>query len=208
MWYLDVDVLNETAKPIEGATVLGYNVTGLLVFNESTDESGRIPTQSLIEYVQDATAKIYHSPYTIVTSKPGYLTDSRKIDLTESMKVVVVMKAVPPVIPAVIDIDPDTLNLKSEGRWITAYIEVPGYDVSKIDVSSVLLEQTVSAEPRPTGVGDYDSDGIPDLMVKFDRSAVQSIVEPGNVTLTISGKINGLLFEGSDTIRVINKGKS
>ncbi|MEW5995324.1 MAG: glycoside hydrolase family 16 protein [Candidatus Zixiibacteriota bacterium] len=35
------------------------------------------------------------------------------------------VRGVPPVVPATVDIDPDTLNLKSQGRWITAYIELP-----------------------------------------------------------------------------------
>jgi hypothetical protein len=39
-----------------------------------------------------------------------------------------------------IDIDPDTLNLKSKIKWVTAYIELPGgYDVADIDVGTVKL---------------------------------------------------------------------
>jgi len=79
----------------------------------------------------------------------------------------------PPEIPATVDIDPDTLNLKSKGRWITAYIELPeGYDVNDINVSTVRLNDTIAAEQHPAEVGDHDEDGIPDLMVKFDRRAV------------------------------------
>jgi len=53
---------------------------------------------------------------------------------------------------------------------------------------------------------DHDGDGIPDLMVKFDREAVIELLEPGeNVLVTISGNLDGgLLFEGTDTIRVIH----
>ena len=112
----------------------------------------------------------------------------------------------PPV--AGIDIDPDTLNLNSKGKWVTCYIELPeGYDVADIDVSTVFLN-AVQAEPRPTGIGDYDDDGIPDLMVKFDRSDIQDAVDPGDeVELTVSGKLTGgTPFEGTDTIRVIDKG--
>lgn len=113
------------------------------------------------------------------------------------------------VVPATIDIDPDTLNLQSKGRWITAYIELPDeYDVSNIDVSTILLANTVSAEANPTEIGDYNEDGIPDLMVKFDRSAVQDILEVGDeVEITVTGEVAGTPFEGSDTIRVIDKGK-
>ncbi|MCK4529131.1 carboxypeptidase regulatory-like domain-containing protein [candidate division WOR-3 bacterium] len=108
-----------------------------------------------------------------------------------------------------IDFDPDTLNLQSKGKWVTTYIELPeGYDVSAINVSTVMLNDQVQAEMKPTEIGDYDDDSIPDLMVKFDRSAIQEILEVGDeVVITVTGElINGTPFEGSDTIRVIEKG--
>jgi len=115
-----------------------------------------------------------------------------------------------PAIAANIDIDPDTLNLKSKGKWITCYIELPeGYDVADIDVSTIILDGQVPAESKPTAIADYDSDGIADLMVKFSRSAVQGIIGTAEqVELTVTGELSdGTLFEGKDTIRVINPGK-
>jgi hypothetical protein len=116
-------------------------------------------------------------------------------------------------IAATIDINPDTLNLKSKGKWITAYIELPeGYDVADINVSSILLNGTVPAELRPTAIGDYNSDGIPDLMVKFDRQATVNLILQncdltgmfGTATLTVTGNLNdGTLFMGSDTIKIV-----
>jgi hypothetical protein len=116
---------------------------------------------------------------------------------------------VPDVVQAGVDIDPDTLNLNSKGKWITCYIELPGdYDVEDIDVSTIKLNDQVPAQSRPTGIGDCDDDGITELMVKFDRSAVQGILEAGNeVEITVSGELeDDMKFEGSDTIRVIDKG--
>lgn len=91
-------------------------------------------------------------------------------------------------------------------RWITAYIELPeGYDVSDIYVSTVTLNDEVAAELYPTKVGDYDNDGISDLMVKFSRiDVMKSAFRIGENTLTISGETNRFFFEGSDTIRVNN----
>ena len=109
-----------------------------------------------------------------------------------------------------IDFDPDTLNLQSEGKWVTTYIELPeGYDVSSINVSTVMLNDQVQAEIHPTEIGDYDDDSIVDLMVKFNSSAVQEILEVGDeVEITVTGELtDGTPFEGSDTIRVIDKGK-
>ena len=105
-------------------------------------------------------------------------------------------------IPATIDIDPDTLNVKSNGEWITAYIELPeGYDVNDIDVSTIYLVDTILVDTSaPATVGDYDSDGISDLMVKFDRTAVVAYLGTEDVTedetgtdyyaeLTITGEL-------------------
>ncbi|MBA7596828.1 hypothetical protein ES703_03818 [subsurface metagenome] len=107
--------------------------------------------------------------------------------------------------PLSISISPDTLNLRSRGRWITCFIELPeGYDVADIDVSTVRLhvdENNVPAEPRPMGIGGHK------LMVKFSRPAVQAIVSVGEVELKITGLIDSIPFEGSDTIRVIKPGK-
>jgi hypothetical protein len=101
------------------------------------------------------------------------------------------------------EIHPEALNLGSRGKWITAYVKLPeGYDVHDIDVSSILLNGTVPAEPRPISYGDSH------IMVKFDRTAVAQLIlskgiKYGNVTLTITGKLNdGIAFEGSDIIRV------
>lgn len=130
-----------------------------------------------------------------------------------------------PLIPATIDIDPDTLNLKSQGEWVTAYIELPGScDVNEIDVSTVKLitpfgEEVSVDSSAPATVGDYDSNGIPDLMVKFDRATVVEYsgtvdtVDDGtgideDVEFTIKGELTGgTPFEGRDTVRVIKKGK-
>lgn len=113
---------------------------------------------------------------------------------------------VPPTISGDIDIDPDTLNLKSKGRWITAYIELSeGYDVNDINISSIILQNSVPVEFNPSGVGDHDNDGIPDLMVKFDRSEVEDILSEREMTLTLTGLLsNGTVFEGSDIIMVIS----
>ncbi len=124
-------------------------------------------------------------------------------------------------ISAGIDIDPDTLNLKSNGNWITAYIELPdGYNVLDIDIESIVL--TIDTDKfyvvldAPFQVDDYDNDGISDLMVKFDRTAIvnfldiaDEVTETGNgeiMEFTITGTIAGTTFRGSDWIKVILPG--
>ena len=81
-----------------------------------------------------------------------------------------------------------------------------GYDVSQIDISSIRLNGTVPALGKPTEIGDHDNDGVPDLMVKFHRTMVQDVLTVGEeIEVTITGEVSGIIFEGSDTIRVISK---
>ncbi len=105
----------------------------------------------------------------------------------------------PSVLTASIDIDPDTLNLKSKGRWITAYITLSeDHDVNDIVIDTVVLEDTIPAE-----WGDVQTET---LMVKFDRSEVEDMLSPGTYNFKITGDLTyGTLFEGySDEIRVID----
>jgi hypothetical protein len=110
----------------------------------------------------------------------------------------------------VVDFDPDVLNLKSKGQFVTAYIELPlGFDVNQIDIASILLNDSIPALAKPTGIGDYDNDGTLDLMVKFERARVQAILNPGEkVLITLTGRVfyndKHLDFKGDDTIRILN----
>lgn len=113
-----------------------------------------------------------------------------------------------PAISAIIDFEPATLNLKSGGKWITVYTELPeGHNVSEIDISTVKLNGEIPAELHPTEIGDHDKDGISDLMVKFSRRDLVSTLSAGEVSLTITGEVNGRIFEGSCTIKVMERSK-
>lgn len=114
---------------------------------------------------------------------------------------------------AALNIGPDTLNLKSQGQWITCYIELPeGFNPEDIDFSTTMLSDTIPAELEPTEIGDYDGDDIVERMVKFNRQTLINylvglgVQHKDEVILAITGTLNdGTLFEGKDTIRVINK---
>ena len=111
-----------------------------------------------------------------------------------------------PVIPASITIDPKVLNKKSQGNWVTAYIELPeAYSPGNIDVTSIMLEDSIRAELKPTAIGDFDQDSRADLMVKFDRKALIALLggRTGELTFKISGRILGQPFTGSATVKVI-----
>lgn len=121
----------------------------------------------------------------------------------------------PATLDAVIDIDPNTLNLKSKGRWITCYIELPvGYNVTNIDANTILLEDTLPpildpkygfVKSEDSYIMDHDNDTLPERMVKFDRSEVEDMLLPGTYNLKVTGLlIDGTQFAGySDIITVI-----
>jgi parallel beta-helix repeat protein len=101
-----------------------------------------------------------------------------------------------------INIDPNTLNLKSKGRWITCYINLNNpYDVNDIDISTILLEDTIPAE-----WGDIQNNT---LMIKYDRSDVEDMFPASTYNMKVTGELtDGTSFEGySDEIRVIDPGK-
>jgi hypothetical protein len=115
-----------------------------------------------------------------------------------------------------LEIEPETLNLKSKGNWIKAEIEFPeGYDARTVDLSSILLNGVVPAERQPAEFcdgedeDDADDDSEEDepcdeLKVKFNRAQVQSLLTPGDqVKITVTGRIGSVTFEGVDYIRVI-----
>jgi outer membrane protein assembly factor BamB len=110
-----------------------------------------------------------------------------------------------PVIACALDIDPNTLNLKSNGKWITAYIELPiGLDPADIVISSLSLNGVI-APSGPSNISDYDSDGVSELMVKFDRASVAGLLSVGTATLTITGELtDDTEIKGSCNITVID----
>ncbi len=125
----------------------------------------------------------------------------------QSLSIFVIMKL--NYISADIIFDPDTLNLKSKGRWITVYIELfEGFDVNNIDITTILLNEVLSAETSPIEINDYDGDGISDLMVKFDRASLYSLLTVGDaIEVVVSGNlVDGNYFYGTDIISVIDQG--
>jgi signal peptidase len=102
---------------------------------------------------------------------------------------------------AIVDIKPDTLNLGSEGEWITVYAYIDTeYDEKDIVVESVKIDDKIPAE-----WGEVNGTR---LMVKFNRSLViahlidRGYGDGGDVTLTVSGEfVDGVRFSGTDTIK-------
>jgi hypothetical protein len=107
---------------------------------------------------------------------------------------------------AAVRINPRTLNLKSHGNWVTLHITfLKNCSVSEIDVSTLRLNETVCAEPKPVTIENNT------LVVKLSRATIQSLIldttlntKFSEVSLTVSGSLkDGTQFAASDPIVAI-----
>jgi nitrous oxidase accessory protein len=113
---------------------------------------------------------------------------------------------------------PPLLNLlKKQGGWLTCHIELlSGHHPEEISISSIRLEGVVPIDLNGgIEIGDYDSDGIPDLTVRFDKTLVQNclnrrlppienrIFQTTKIKVTITGKLHdNTSFQGTNTITI------
>jgi hypothetical protein len=104
-----------------------------------------------------------------------------------------------------LNLDPDVINLKNHAPWVTAYLEPSGFDVSTIDFTSLRLAGSVPPVPKVAVVGDRNGNGIPELMAKFGRPALDPLLTLGANELEVTGRLmTGEEFRGSDRVRVID----
>jgi DNA-binding beta-propeller fold protein YncE len=111
-----------------------------------------------------------------------------------------------PPIAMAFDFAPNTLNLASQGLWVTGFLEPASpLAAGDIDLSSIRLNGTVPVDPvAPTALGDHDGDGVTDLMVKFNRAAAElTLTEGDQVPVNVTGTLGSDSFSGSDDIRVV-----
>ena len=103
-----------------------------------------------------------------------------------------------------VGISPDTINLKSQGKYITALLTFSeGANVADVDVGSIRLQEQI----QPLDWVWFDEEENM-LMVRFNREDVQAVLSVGNnVDVKITGSFNdGTPFEGTGVVKVINKG--
>ncbi len=117
---------------------------------------------------------------------------------------------------------PRTVNLRSNGKSFSAVIDLPlPYSAADIDPASVAITMISSADAPSaplvaplysTGkyqVGDFDDNGIVEMIIKFDRQALIALLEPlgaGDVDLSIAGALyDGTTFPGVNSIKVVDR---
>jgi formylglycine-generating enzyme required for sulfatase activity len=120
---------------------------------------------------------------------PGQWNDLPNSDISDrgiSPRGVVEIIIEPP-IAVTVGIHPNTLNLRSEGNWITGVIAFPAdINVTDVNCNSILLNGQITADS--TEIDEHKNI----VVAKFSRTAVGAILQEGTVELTISGQlING-----------------
>lgn len=117
-----------------------------------------------------------------------------------------------------IRVKPELLKLnerKGIEQWLTVYVELPiGYSANHINKDSIRLtivgEDFIAGSPAPTSIGDYNKNGIPDLVVSFKKEEISSRlraagVRPGTYVATVTGLVDSFLFVGTDKITLRGK---
>ncbi|WP_193212049.1 TolB family protein [Luteolibacter marinus] len=94
-------------------------------------------------------------------------------------------------------ITPRSLNLRSNGKWVSATLDVGDIDPSTVDPASILLQDSIPAEKVSVNGSA--------LKMKFDRQALQALFSgAGNVEVTVTAETTGGdVLTGTDTIRTI-----
>ena len=116
-------------------------------------------------------------------------------------------------LPVLVDIKPGSLpnsvNLKSNGVLPVAILGTDVFDVSEVDITTLMFGDPNSGTPLfpvRSAIEDVNVDGFDDLSLKF---SVADLVESGALGFdTIEGLLTGELFdgtsfEGMDSIRIV-----
>jgi hypothetical protein len=131
-------------------------------------------------------------------------------------------------VQAIVKFHPRRLNLKSRGKWITAFIKLPKeYNPRQVNLASVSVfageETLVAVQPKQYKRGFLAKIWRKMLRrrqvvaVRFDRQELIKLIRAigsasGNIDLTVKGEMishNGqaVKFAGTDTIETFEKSK-
>ncbi len=97
-------------------------------------------------------------------------------------------------------VSPSTLNLKSNGNWVTVKVSYPIGDVEPQEIKLNVGEGSLSPESVKFNPKH--------IILKFSRADLQDLCTLGDTTVTISFSLEGQEIELRDTIKVINMGNN
>jgi hypothetical protein len=142
--------------------------------------------------------------HTVTVTAEDFAGNTTTVSVTFSIK-----------IDATIEISPEPMNTKSMATAMKAEIGFPPeYDVNLIDVTRVTLAvggQAFPAKLSPTTIGAYGPDGLPTLLLEFERRDVCAVLQ--GVTAYIEMIVEGWLtdpieFYGADTTEVFTPSRT
>jgi len=127
-----------------------------------------------------------------------------------------------PTISALIDIKPgpdiNSINLNSKRKLPVALLGTDGFDVSEVDIKSVLFGDPLlvdkggaAVSPADYSYKDVSHDGLLDLLLEFPVTDLvgHEALGPDTVEGLLSGKLmDSTPFEGFDSIRVVSPKRS
>lgn len=111
---------------------------------------------------------------------------------------------------------PTSLNVHSNGKWVTVVLGLPEAGASEIDLASVRITAVNGGAVTPIEpdrkwasrlrTGDNEDlgglEGVTYAMLKFDRDEVAAVVPEGEFSLTVSGRLkDGRVFSGESMNR-------
>lgn len=110
-----------------------------------------------------------------------------------------------PPISVPIDIKPETLNLRSNGNFVTCLVKLPVDKVALQDINldSLRLQGEIAPIPDGITIGNIDNNKAPDLLLKFSREDLRKFLQPGVNKIELTGSLtNGKQIAGEDNIKV------
>ena len=119
-------------------------------------------------------------------------------------------QAKPSVISGTVEMQQSAINLQSYGKTINCIVELPGgYDVNDIEIRSVKINDSIHViQNAPIIIGDNNNNAITDVTLTFDRTEIVDFligtITNESITLTISGVVAKVPFEGYYSIMVSN----
>ena len=196
-----IATVNNVAPSVEAGPDQIINKGGTVEFKGSFTDPGANDTHTILwDFGDGGTATGNLNPTHAYSETGVYtvtltVTDDDGGAGSDTLTVTVVLH----VVKANVVIKPETLNLKSRGMFI-AFIRLPkGYNAEDINVRTVVCE----GAPALGGFGFHNT-----FIAWFKVQDLVNVPPGDAVALTVTGTFyNGTPFTGSDTIRIIDKGR-
>jgi len=108
---------------------------------------------------------------------------------------------------------PRSLNLVSQGQWVTVHLFLPsGYRANQVDTSTIKLNDSLSPDSKFKGVNQFKKGkkdkgkSSSNLVLKFSRAEFAELVgeASGEFEVSLIGEINGETFSASDTVNILS----